>query len=232
MLPRRVAPLRRSFGRVVRRQYGGGRLPEPSGAAAADAEPNNWPVLAGSVLACSMVAAGIAARSDWLMKRVQACMDSPAADGTSLFQIGGLMAAFTIAQLPADDLKLRLLGSGAARSWGRLVASFEADVQQVGWPCGESPLPRGPKPLPLPQLQLISHLSRGAPAAACAASVSVRCAMVELCTQEAKARPAAPRARRPAPSHRLSAVAFPGGSRRDDRPARGPRSAGGFPQVG
>ena len=44
---------------------------------------------------------------------------------------GGLMLAFSLAQLPVDELKLRLLASGAVQQWGQLVASFEADVQQV-----------------------------------------------------------------------------------------------------
>jgi len=80
-----------------------------------------------------MVAAGFAAQSERLLKRMQSCVDAPidGGNGTSILQIGGLMVAFTIAQLPVDELKLRLLSAGAVGSWGRLVASFEADVQQV-----------------------------------------------------------------------------------------------------
>jgi hypothetical protein len=156
MLASRALPLRRSLCRVARRQYGGGRRPDglPEPGVAADAEPSNWPVLAGGVLACSLVAAGLAARSDWLVKRVQTYVDAPGADGASIVQIGGLMAAFTMAQLPADDLKLRLLQAGAARSWGRLVASFEADVQQVRRPGGGLPLLRSHPPPPAPPLFL------------------------------------------------------------------------------
>ena len=103
---------------------------------APEAESSAWPLAAGGALAASILLAGVAAKRERLVARVQACVEESgpqglASDGASLLQIGGLMLAFSLAQLPVDELKLRLLASGAVQQWGQLVASFEADVQQV-----------------------------------------------------------------------------------------------------
>jgi len=108
---------------------------------APEAESSAWPLAAGGALAASILLAGVAAKRERLVARVQACVEESgpqglASDGASLLQIGGLMLAFSLAQLPVDELKLRLLASGAVQQWGQLVASFEADVQQTAQKAG------------------------------------------------------------------------------------------------
>ena len=43
----------------------------------------------------------------------------------------GVVVAFTLTQLPVDELKVKLLRLGALSHWGALLSLFDLDQQQV-----------------------------------------------------------------------------------------------------
>mmetsp|Transcript_57637 Transcript_57637/g.95288 ORF Transcript_57637/g.95288 Transcript_57637/m.95288 type:complete len:504 (+) Transcript_57637:42-1553(+) len=100
-------------------------------------EPVMWPLYAGGVLAFGVMTAGIFAKRDRLLARAQAYVDAgPTVGGltsetASFQQIGGLMLAFSLTQVPVEELKLKMLACGALEHWTKLVGCFDLDMQQI-----------------------------------------------------------------------------------------------------
>ena len=78
-------------------------------------ERATWPLILGGVGAAGVVLAGLLTRRDRLLWRVQEYVEvAPTLSETgSMLQVGGLMVAFALTQLPVEELKLRLLAGGA-----------------------------------------------------------------------------------------------------------------------
>lgn len=103
----------------------------------AASEETSWPLYAGGALAVGVLGAGLLFQRESVLRRVHGCIEpvnmlSPVdADGMSTRSLFGLVLAFSLTQLPVDELKLKLLAVGALQRWGELAASYDIEVQQI-----------------------------------------------------------------------------------------------------
>ena len=113
-------------------------------------ETVDWPILTGAALAVGLLLSGLAMKRQRLLARMQSTVHGVPMGGqvadVSVRQLMGLTLAFTLTQLPIEDVKLKLLAADGLRGWGALLACFEVDQQQIALSAlralleGEAPL--------------------------------------------------------------------------------------------
>ena len=94
----------------------------------------DWPILAGGALAVGLLLSGMAIKRRGFLARVQSNLNIGAGNlisDVSVRQLIGLTMAFTITQLPVEDVKVKLLAAGGLQGWGALLGCFELDQQQI-----------------------------------------------------------------------------------------------------
>ncbi len=97
-----------------------------------------WPLAAAvAAAAAAAAAAALALKSDRILNALNEGVEKNAVQSSALSidstrALLALVSAYAAARVPVDELKVRLLESGALRSWGRLISSFDTELLTLG----------------------------------------------------------------------------------------------------
>lgn len=101
-------------------------------------EATLWPLYAASGVAAGGLLAAVIFRRERTLRAVNESVVSASSTAALSSQgmpplrtLLGVVVAFTLTQLPVDELKVKLLRLGALSHWGALLSLFDLDQQQV-----------------------------------------------------------------------------------------------------